>query len=140
MLLGFVSLLLAALQNPVSKIYISPDLADTMLPCRKEADIKTTNKVVLAYMNALNLSSFDPLHSELPSHATRHLEEQEDATVGTTESNNKTTATADSDHGSSKVWMITETPTATDHGFYKYCYHPPHQHPVAIDRLLLVWK
>ncbi|KAL3531918.1 hypothetical protein ACH5RR_005439 [Cinchona calisaya] len=38
MLLGFLSLLLAIIQEPISKICISEKLADTMLPCKKQND------------------------------------------------------------------------------------------------------
>lgn len=81
MLLGFISLLLAVVQSEVSKICISPDLADTMLPCRKEATESTTTKVaVRAYMTALNLSStLDPHQIQLPPCPRRQLDETTDS-------------------------------------------------------------
>ncbi|KAI3870014.1 hypothetical protein MKX03_002046 [Papaver bracteatum] len=42
MLLGFISLLLAATQGPISKICISHKVAETMLPCRKITSITET--------------------------------------------------------------------------------------------------
>ncbi|KAF9680292.1 hypothetical protein SADUNF_Sadunf06G0106100 [Salix dunnii] len=40
MLLGFMSLMLAVTQEPISKICIPANLADSMLPCRKEVESK----------------------------------------------------------------------------------------------------
>lgn len=45
MLLGFMSLLLAATQGSISKICIPSSLADTMLPCRKQFPTKTTKSL-----------------------------------------------------------------------------------------------
>ncbi|KAL6979302.1 hypothetical protein U1Q18_020967 [Sarracenia purpurea var. burkii] len=45
MLLGFLSLLLAVTQKPISEICISNRIADSMLPCRKIAQTKTTKAV-----------------------------------------------------------------------------------------------
>lgn len=42
MLLGFMSLILAVTQRPISKICIPNRVANTMLPCRKLAPTKTT--------------------------------------------------------------------------------------------------
>lgn len=41
MLLGFISLFLAVTQDYISKICIPANIADTMLPCRKENTTKT---------------------------------------------------------------------------------------------------
>ncbi|XP_031379599.1 MLO-like protein 3 [Punica granatum] len=105
MLLGFISLLLAVTQTPISKICISSDLADTMLPCRKEVETETT-KVLQAYMVAPNLPSFDRFPSELLPHARRHLEEEEEEGEGggtdeTASNNNNTTSTTASNNNDS---------------------------------------
>lgn len=42
MLLGFMSLLLAATQQYISKICVSSEVADTMLPCRKQVVVAET--------------------------------------------------------------------------------------------------
>ncbi|OVA18112.1 Mlo-related protein [Macleaya cordata] len=44
MLLGFISLLLAATQRPISKICINSKVADTMLPCHKISKISEVGK------------------------------------------------------------------------------------------------
>ncbi|KAK3028172.1 hypothetical protein RJ639_038696 [Escallonia herrerae] len=54
MLLGFISLLLAVTQRPISKICVPNGVADYMLPCRKGAQTKTTK----AYEHLL-ISSFE---------------------------------------------------------------------------------
>jgi len=45
MLLGFMSLMLAATQKPISKICIPANLANSMLPCRKEVAISKLTAV-----------------------------------------------------------------------------------------------
>ncbi|XP_057779086.1 MLO-like protein 3 isoform X2 [Salvia miltiorrhiza] len=45
MLLGFMSLLLAATQQYISKICVSSEVADTMLPCRKQVVIAETQSL-----------------------------------------------------------------------------------------------
>lgn len=39
MLLGFMSLVLAGIQSPISDICISPKISDIMLPCKKQATV-----------------------------------------------------------------------------------------------------
>lgn len=53
MLLGFMSLLLAVTQQYIAKICVSSKVADTMLPCRKEAVIAETESLA-AYRHLVN--------------------------------------------------------------------------------------
>lgn len=53
MLLGFMSLLLAVTQQYIAKICVPSEVADTMLPCRKEVVIAETESLA-AYRHLVN--------------------------------------------------------------------------------------
>ncbi|XP_024026363.1 MLO-like protein 3 [Morus notabilis] len=53
-LLGFMSLLLAVTQRPISKICIPTKVAYTMLPCRKSGPTKTTKALAVLLMEDLS--------------------------------------------------------------------------------------
>lgn len=75
MLLGFLSLLLAVTQRPISKICIPNRLANSMLPCRKTVQTKTTK--------ALGYYSYDQVRAAYDqadiSHWERRLAEEDDS-------------------------------------------------------------
>ncbi|KAK3022435.1 hypothetical protein RJ639_047665, partial [Escallonia herrerae] len=78
MLLGFISLLLAVTQRPISKICVPNGVADYMLPCRKGAPTKTTK----AYEHLL-ISSFENTSSM--GDITRQERELADASSGSSD-------------------------------------------------------
>lgn len=71
MILGFMSLILAVIQEPISTICISASAADTMLPCRKQA----TSESIVAKVIARSLTSTNTIL--WPPH--RRLDDDEEA-------------------------------------------------------------
>ncbi|KAK2968976.1 hypothetical protein RJ640_012430 [Escallonia rubra] len=69
MLLGFISLLLAVTQRPISKICVPNGVADYMLPCRKGASTKTTKAyehlLISSYENTLSMGDIPRQEREL---------------------------------------------------------------------------
>lgn len=71
MLLGFMSLILAVTQRPISRICIPTKVANTLLPCRKSSSTKTTKAIGFAHLwaatpqNSLSMKDlFEGIHLE----------------------------------------------------------------------------
>ncbi|PON53981.1 Mlo-related protein [Parasponia andersonii] len=82
-LLGFMSLILAVTQRPISKICIPTNVAYTMLPCRKSGPTKTTKALGVLLPNFSSMKAFfedlEPVERMLAgpdSSSTDHCESQ----------------------------------------------------------------
>lgn len=66
--LGFMSLILAVTQRPVSKICIPTKVAYTMLPCRKSGPTKTTKALGVFLPNSSSMKAyfFEDFHELKP--------------------------------------------------------------------------
>ncbi|KAF8403024.1 hypothetical protein HHK36_011119 [Tetracentron sinense] len=81
MLLGFMSLLLAATQRLISNICISSKVADTMLPCRDRTPTKTGKLAEYEHLTSLTLRklfSKDGAYEDSPWHPQRLLATDDD--------------------------------------------------------------
>jgi hypothetical protein len=72
-LLGFMSLILAVIQEPISKICISAKAAETMLPCRKQ-ETSQAIQVVVRSLKSIDTLLWQPR---------RRLEDDEEGTTTT---------------------------------------------------------
>ncbi|KAF8403026.1 hypothetical protein HHK36_011121 [Tetracentron sinense] len=81
MLLGFMSLLLAATQRLISNICISSKVADTMLPCRDRTPTKTGKLAEYEHLTSLTLRKLFPIdgaYEDSPWHPIRLLATDDD--------------------------------------------------------------
>ncbi|KAI6674963.1 hypothetical protein NL676_002869 [Syzygium grande] len=114
-LLGFVSLLLAVTQDSISSICISPKLADTMLPCKKQSSTSaelTAKFQVERFLGEIALMAASTNFSMAVDGATyrkllwlpqRQLEDDESTTTATTTNSTSTDPCSSKD----KVSLVT---------------------------------
>ncbi|KAI7998694.1 MLO-like protein 3 [Camellia lanceoleosa] len=109
MLLGFMSLILAVTQEPISNICIPTRLADIMLPCRKETKAETTATVehlTVGVIRNLNFSVAGLYNGSLWTIPRRGLADDE-LDAGAVSSTDKCTAEARS-FSAGKVSLVSQ--------------------------------